>query len=302
MIKGVRGTQLIYQIKKYNLLASKIHSYIELSLCHSLVRYQCYCAVAYFRCPTTDEQSIATSTHDSSFIIHYSVFITHYSLLTNMRRKHIIALIRKDITLELRQQQNLYGILVYAASTIFVLYLAAGRPDAVSWNALFWVTQLFIVVNAVVKSFVGEPRGRELYHYTLVHPLEYLCSKMLLNIIYMAVLSLVAMTLFRVLLGDPVSNSWRFLGIVVLGGVGLSLVFTMLSAIASKARQQASLIAILGFPVIIPQLVLLVRLSKTAYGEVFKSGAVLQLTGLLIGLDILVVVMALVLFPYLWKD
>lgn len=219
-----------------------------------------------------------------------------------MKFTHIKQLVKKDITLELRQQQNLYGIVVYAVSTIFVLYLASGKPDAVSWNALFWITQLFIVVNAVVKSFVGEPRGRELYHYTIVHPLEYLGSKMLLNLVYMILLSLIAMLLFRLLLGDPVSYGWRFAGIVVLGGIGLSLVFTMLSAIASKARQQASLIAILGFPVIVPQLLLLVKLSKSAYGEIFKQGAILQLTGLLIGLDILVVIMALILFPYLWKD
>jgi heme exporter protein B len=76
----------------------------------------------------------------------------------------------------------------------------------------------------------------------------------------------------------------------------------MLSAIASKARQQASLIAILGFPVIVPQLVLLVRLSKLAFGEVFKESAALQITGLLIGLDALVIIMASILFPYLWKD
>eukprot|EP01035_Chromulina_nebulosa_P008631 gene8631-11689_t len=179
-----------------------------------------------------------------------------------MKFKHIITLIKKDLKLELRQQQNLYGILVYAASTIFVLYLAAGSPDAVSWNALFWITELFIVVNAVVKSFVGEPRGRELYHYSIVHPLEYLFSKMVLNLVYMVLLSVIAMLLFRLLLGDPVSDAWLFCGFAILGGAGLSLVFTMLSAIASKARQQASLIAILGFPVIIPQLVLLVRLSK----------------------------------------
>jgi heme exporter protein B len=97
-------------------------------------------------------------------------------------------------------------------------------------------------------------------------------------------------------------NNLAFFGTIILGGIGLSLVFTMLSAIASKARQQASLIAILGFPVIVPQMVMLIRLSKLSYGEIFKEGVPLQLTGLLIGLDILVILMATVLFPYLWKD
>lgn len=211
-------------------------------------------------------------------------------------------LIRKDLKLELRMQQNLYGILVYAVSTIFILYLAAGQPEAIQWNALFWITQLFIVVNAVVKSFVGEPPGRFLYYHTLSKPTDYLYSKMALNLVYMVILSTLSMLLFRFLLGDPVVNPGLFWAISVLGGIGLSLVFTMLSAIAAKAQQQASLIAILGFPVIIPQLLLLIRLSKIAFGEIFREGAVWQLVGLLVGLDMLVVIMASVLFPYIWKD
>ncbi|TAD87000.1 MAG: cytochrome C biogenesis protein [Bacteroidetes bacterium] len=212
------------------------------------------------------------------------------------------ALIVKDLRLEWRQQQNLYGLLIYAISTIFVLYLAAGQPPAKSWNALFWTTQLFIVVNAVVKSFVGEPAGRQLYHYTIASPLVFLGSKMILNTAYMLVLSILSMLLFRLLLGNRVQNGGLFTVIVLLGGMGLSLLFTMLSAIASKARQQASLIAILGFPIIIPQLVLLVRVSRAAFGEVFKAGAVVELCSLLLALDVLVVIMAAILFPYLWKD
>ena len=75
-----------------------------------------------------------------------------------------------------------------------------------------------------------------------------------------------------------------------------------MSAIAAKAQQNAALIAILGFPVILPQLLLLMRLSKAAFSEVFRTGAVLQLSGLIGLMDILVIVLAVVLFPYLWKD
>jgi heme exporter protein B len=219
-----------------------------------------------------------------------------------MPLNQVAALIAKDLKLELRQQQNLYGLLIYAASTVFVLYLSAGQMGARSWIALFWVTQLFVVVNAVVKSFVGEPAGRHLYHHTIVDPLSFLWSKMTLNVVYMLVLGLLSTLLFTALLGNPVQNHGLFLLLVLLGGTGLSLLFTMLSAIASKARQQASLIAILGFPIIIPQLVLLVRVSKAAFGEVFRSGAVWQLCGLLAALDALVLVMAAILFPFLWKD
>jgi heme exporter protein B len=80
------------------------------------------------------------------------------------------------------------------------------------------------------------------------------------------------------------------------------MVFTLLAAIAARAQQNAALMAIMGFPIILPLLLLLMRLSKTAFGEVFRDGAVLQLCGLIIGLDVLIAGMALILFPYLWKD
>jgi heme exporter protein B len=60
--------------------------------------------------------------------------------------------------------------------------------------------------------------------------------------------------------------------------------------------------AILGFPLIIPQLLLLIRLSKSAFGEVFREGAILQISLLLAGLDVLVIVLSVVLFPFLWKE
>ena len=82
----------------------------------------------------------------------------------------------------------------------------------------------------------------------------------------------------------------------------MSLVFSLMSAIAAKAQQNAALMAILGFPVILPQLLLLMRLSKSAFAEVFRDGAVLQLAALVAGLDVLVSVLAIILFPFLWKE
>lgn len=76
----------------------------------------------------------------------------------------------------------------------------------------------------------------------------------------------------------------------------------MLAAIASKALQQASLMAILGFPLILPQLMMLVRLSKTAFGEIFRDGIPFQMIGLLLAFDALMIILSVILFPFLWKD
>ena len=216
--------------------------------------------------------------------------------------KNIFTLLKKDILLEFRQQHTFYGVLLYIASTIFVLYLSMDEPESNVWNGLFWVIQLFVCINTVAKSFLQESRGRMLYFYSVASPVDFIISKLLYNMILMFLMSLISLFLFFIFLNNPVSNTARFTGIVILGGISISMVFTLMSAIAAKAQQNAALIAILGFPVILPQLLLLMRLSKTAFAEVFKSGAVLQLSALIAGLDILVVVMAVILFPYLWKE
>ncbi|MEO9022924.1 MAG: heme exporter protein CcmB [Ginsengibacter sp.] len=214
----------------------------------------------------------------------------------------IITLLKKDFLLELRQQHTFFGILLYVASTIFVLYLAMGQPDSTVYNGLFWMIQLFVCVNAVAKSFLNESKGRMVYFYSITSPVHFIIAKLIYSMIIMLLMVLASLLLFRLLLGNPIMNPSQFIGIACLGGVSLSLVFTLMSAIAAKAQQNAAIMAILGFPLIIPQLLLLMRLSRSALGEVFREDALLQISLLLTGLDVLVVVLAIILFPFLWKD
>ena len=216
--------------------------------------------------------------------------------------KTIFALLKKDLLLELRQQHSFYGILLYVASTIFVLYLSINNPEGEVWNGLFWIIQLFVCVNAVAKSFLQESKGRMLYFYTISGAKAFIIAKLIYNIILMLMMSLLSLGLFFILLKNPLSNTLLFTGIVCLGGISLSLVFTLLAAIAAKAQQNAALMAIMGFPLIIPQLLLLIRLSKAAFGEVFRESALLQLSFLIVGLDIMVIALSIILFPFLWKD
>ncbi len=201
----------------------------------------------------------------------------------------------------MRQQYSFYGILLYVASTIFVLYLAMGQPEDEVWNGLFWMIQLFVCVNAVAKSFLQESRGRLLYFYSIAGARDFILSKLLFNALLMAVLSITSWILFSLLLGNPVQNGLRFMGVAMFGGLGLSLVFTFLSAIAARAQQNAAMMAILGFPLIIPQILLMMKLANTAFSQVIQQG-LLQIVLLLAGMDILVIALAVILFRFLCKD
>lgn len=218
-----------------------------------------------------------------------------------MNKQHILALIKKDILLETRQQYTFYGILLYVASTIFVVYLSMGQPEDKVWNALFWVIQLFICINAVAKSFLAESRGRMLYFYSIAGAGDFIIAKLIFNALLMLLMSLLSLAVFTVLLGNPLANAAAFIGISMLGGISLSLVFTFLAAIAAKAEQQAALMAIMGFPIIIPQLLLLIKISSIGFASVVQGG-LWQMIALMAGLDAMVIILAYILFPFLWKD
>ena len=219
-----------------------------------------------------------------------------------MKSTHTIwQLFKKDLLLESRQQYTLYGILLYVASTIFVLYISMGEPEETSWNGLFWIVLLFVCVNAVAKSFLQESRGRLLYFYSIAGAKDFILSKLLFNLFLMICMSLLSLVLFSLLLGNPLEHFELFILITCLGGGSISLVFTFLAAIAARAQQSTALMAVMGFPIIIPQILLLMKISTVAFSSVIQAG-LWQMIGLLLGLDLMVIALAVILFPFLWKD
>lgn len=214
--------------------------------------------------------------------------------------KQILTLFKKDLLLEIRQQYAFYGVVLYIGATIFVLYMAIESIDNRTWMGLFWVIQLFISINAVAKSFLQESRNRMLYYHTLASPQQFVLAKLLFNSVLMLAMSLLSMVVFALFLTFPVEKTAVFTGIVVLGGWSLSLIFTFLAAIAAKAQQNAAIMAILGFPIIIPQLLVLMRVSSAVFAT--DSPVPLLSIGILFAFDLMVILLAVILFPFLWKD
>ena len=203
--------------------------------------------------------------------------------------------------MEWRQKHILFGVLLYVGSTVFVVYMMSGQPEGKIWNALFWITQLFVAVNAVAKSFLQEHHTRFRYYYTLVKPSTFLMAKMLYSIILMFVMSMVSLALFCLMLGWPLAQSGLFVIITFTGSLSLSAVFTFLSAIAARAQQNSALMAILGFPLVTPMLMILSKLAITALEPVYMPGW-WSLALVLIALDILVIFLGIILFPFLWQE
>ncbi|MEP7264257.1 MAG: ABC transporter permease, partial [Bacteroidota bacterium] len=75
----------------------------------------------------------------------------------------------------------------------------------------------------------------------------------------------------------------------------------LVSALASRAENNSALMAILGFPLIIPLLITVIRFSKNAI-EGIDYAANQPYLVILISLNLLVFALSFLLFPYLWRD
>jgi heme exporter protein B len=216
--------------------------------------------------------------------------------------KTIYFLIEKEFMLEWRQKYAFNGLLLYVGATVFICYLSFREIVEIPvWNALFWIIQLFAGVNALAKSFLQESRGRALYYYTIAHPQQIILSKIIYNFFLMLLLSVFNLLFYSLLIGNPVEDMTMFILVMILGSMGLSSVLCMISAIASRAGNSAGLMPILSFPVLLPLLMTTIRLSKNAIDGLAWSVSQ-PLILILISLNILIIAMGYLLFPYLWKD
>lgn len=210
-------------------------------------------------------------------------------------------LIYKEMLLEWRSKYALNSILLYVISTVFVCYQAFRSLNPVVWNALFWIILLFASINAISKSFVQENKGRQLYYYNLASPQAIILSKIIYNILLMLLLSAVALTVYSIIFRNPLGDPLLYLLAILLGSMSFATVFTMVSSISAKANNSGTLMAILSFPVIIPLLIVLIKLSKNAMDGLDRSVSLNEII-VLIAINAVVISVSLLLFPYIWRD
>ncbi|WP_299580037.1 heme exporter protein CcmB [Mucilaginibacter sp.] len=220
-----------------------------------------------------------------------------------------IYLLKKEIVLEWRSKYAFNGVLLYVVSTVFICYIAfnlnpgftGNKGYPIVWNVLFWIIILFAAVNAIAKSFMQESKSRLLYYYSIASPQAIILSKTIYNILLMSLLSALALPVYMVFFNNTIGDPLYYFLTVLLGSISFSTVFTMISAIASKAGNNGTLMAILSFPVIIPVILLLIKLSKSAMDGIERSLSYGNI-GVLFAINVIVITTSLILFPFLWRD
>ena len=213
----------------------------------------------------------------------------------------LLTAIINEARLEFRRGYALGGLLVFVLCTVYIIFLTLSELPPAMWISLYWIAFLFLGVHTALKSFARESSRRYLYYYTLMSPELLFGAKCIYNSVLLSLLGFLMYGAMSLVLGNPIEDTFLFAAVIVCGGICISLAFTFVSGIAIKSDQSATLMTILSFPVIIPVLLSLVRLTQSALlpPEMSEVGNGFAILG---AIALLLIGLGLILFPYLWRS
>ena len=218
--------------------------------------------------------------------------------------KRIYHIIRRDVTVELRERFTFFSNILYLAAITFVVYKIFGTLEGATKMALFWVLMVFTSINIVGYSFSQISQARKLNHYQLYDPTELMIGKLIINSIKLFIAGVILMGLQSLLGNEWLKQPYLFLQVYILAVIGIVAVMTLVSAISVYSQSQNGLVSVMSLPLLIPILLLSVNVSIISENpETMQLGSTLNnYLLMLLGIDIVLVVLTIIFIPIIWKS
>lgn len=216
----------------------------------------------------------------------------------------IFSILYKDFKIEINQSHLFFSVGLYVISSIYIIYISyqpTGILGLENWVSIFWVIILFSSISAVSKSFFQESGSRNYYYYFVLSPDELILSKLIYNFLFIVFVTFLTFLVFSSLLGNFINSYSFFITLLFVGSLSISNCLTLISAIGHQVKNNSILTSVLSFPVIIPILLILIKLSKMSSSE-FSWNIIQDDFYLLILLNIILIAMTKILFKFLWRN
>jgi heme exporter protein B len=192
-----------------------------------------------------------------------------------------LALLRKDLLLELRGRESLPAMALLAGTTMVVLHFALGRNTvngSIAAGSL-WVTLLFSATLGINRLFVAEQEegGLDAVLLTPIDRTAILVAKTLTLFIYMTLLEAIVVPAFDLLLlGPPLWPALlQLMGVLALANFGIATVGAVVGAIAVQSRIRDLLAPLLALPLLVPALIA----SAKSTALLFDASGPIQIPG-----------------------
>ncbi|HYD47624.1 MAG TPA: heme exporter protein CcmB [Terriglobales bacterium] len=219
----------------------------------------------------------------------------------------MLALIRKDLLIELRTRETSAALLLLGLLTLLILSFAFDPTSELRQEAApgaLWVAVAFSAVSALSRCFLNECDNGCMAGL-LLSPLDrgsiYL-AKTIANIVLMMASLAVLVPVFVLFFDPPLSGGWLWiLAALALGVVGVAAVGTLFAAIAVNTRAREIMLPLLMLPLIVPIFLAGIRVtSKLLLGQ--DVSAVAPWLNLMVGFDVIFLVVGWLAFEYVVSE
>jgi heme exporter protein B len=177
----------------------------------------------------------------------------------------VLAVLRKDLRLELRSLETVPAMILFAVATFVVFHFGLNQATITGQEAagVLTVSLLFAAMLGINRLFVAE-REQGGFDAFLLAPVDrsaMLVAKALALFIFLTGLEIVAVPAFALLLlGVPLWPALPGLvAVLALANVALAVIGTLVSAIAIQTRARDLIGPLLGLPLLIPALIGMAR-------------------------------------------
>jgi heme exporter protein B len=193
--------------------------------------------------------------------------------------KVVLALLRKEMLVELRTLESIPGMSLFAVTTFVVFHFALNQDTVSGQEAagILWVTLLFAAMLGVNRLFVAdaEEGGFDGFLMAPVDRSALLVAKALALLAYLLVLELVAVPAFGLLLLGPSLGQALpgLLAPLALGDLGIAAIGTLVAALAVRTRARDLLGPLLALPLLVPVVIGAARASAPLLAVAHAGGA-----------------------------
>jgi heme exporter protein B len=219
-----------------------------------------------------------------------------------------MAVLRKDLLLELRTLETLPAMALFSITTFVIFHFGLNLPQITGQLAagVLTVTLLFAGILGVNRLFVAE-REQGGFDAFLLAPVDrsaMLLAKASALFLFLAVLEAIAVPAFAVLLlGPPLGPPLlALIAVLALADLGIAVIGTLVSAMAVQTRARDVIGPVIGLPLLIPALIATAR----AMGPLFRAGGPAPIPGkwlLILALyDAVFALVAYAVFDFLLED
>ncbi len=216
-----------------------------------------------------------------------------------------LSVFKKDWESELRTRYAINALAMFILVTISVILFSLGDEPVTEYltGGLFWVVIFFSAMSGLSRVFVSEEeRGTTLTLQLIASPSTVFFGKLIFNLV-LVYLMVAAITFLYSLLFENfvIQNGMLFFVSLVLGSSGIAVSSTLIAAIISKANTKGTLYPVLSFPVLLPLILTLVKLTQFSMdGESFEFAW--TYLAILVSYNVIMLTGGVLLFDFIWKE